>query len=189
MADQQIALFCAFWVVVLAVYALRDRRDALANVRVWRGVAIAAVVSAIPSYLLYYRPLTHNHGYTVPGDIEASIYSMQLRYLLDPIFAWRIYGLLSLVGQPSGNTDHGYCQYNSRKQQPAPVGQTESRLTGINHPAILSDGWGCGMRRLEQLSSRCSRCQGKAKQPGTRSGLFCFGVQGRLIRVRRRVPR
>lgn len=98
MADQQIALFCAFWMVVVAVYAVKERRAALANPRFWRGAVVVAFVTAVPAYLLYYRPLTRDLGYTVPGDIEAYNYSMTLRYLLDPAFAWRMYGLLVLVG-------------------------------------------------------------------------------------------
>ncbi|MDP9000768.1 MAG: hypothetical protein M3O46_11730 [Myxococcota bacterium] len=102
LADQQITLFGALWLVVFAVYAVRERRAALVDSRFLRCCIAVVLISAVPAYLLYYRPLTRDLGYTVPGAIEAYNYSMRLGDLLDPRITWQIYGLVLPAGLLAG---------------------------------------------------------------------------------------
>jgi hypothetical protein len=93
MADQQVTLFCAFWLLILAGHAAFTRRWALLDRRFLALVAAVVLISSIPAYALYYLPLSHSAGYNVPGAIEAENYSIPPYIFLDPIFMWGIYGI------------------------------------------------------------------------------------------------
>jgi len=94
MADQQAALFCGGWLVLLFVYFLIVRRHDVVNTRfVTRGAAVVTILLA-PAYFLYWKPFARTTGYTVPGAIEALTYSYPLDLLWTPSMFWRVYGLL-----------------------------------------------------------------------------------------------
>ena len=76
MADQQITLFCALWVVVLSGHLVLTRGREVMDTRFSALAAAVLLVSALPAYLLYYRPLTRDIGYTVPDVSEALNYSV-----------------------------------------------------------------------------------------------------------------
>jgi hypothetical protein len=93
MADQQIALFCTFWLVLLAGHAVLTRRREVMDRRFLILAAGAAVLPSIAAYLLYYVPLARDVGYTVPGALEAINYSIPPYIFADPAFMWGIYGI------------------------------------------------------------------------------------------------
>jgi hypothetical protein len=98
MVDQQVALFCACWMVVLAGArsAAWFSRPRLAGLLGW-GAAAAAVV-AIPAYALYSSLLAGQAGYTVPSVDEALKYSYPVRLLWTPRMIWNVYGTVMPLG-------------------------------------------------------------------------------------------
>jgi hypothetical protein len=98
MADQQIALFCAFWTAIVAANAVHERRRSLLDRRILGCFAAVLLIASPWAYLLYYRPLTRDLGYTVPGEIEAYNYSVTGRDLADPVVLWHAYGIILPAG-------------------------------------------------------------------------------------------
>ena len=91
--DQQIALFCAFWVVVLSGHLVLTRGREVLDRRFAALAAVVVLISLVPAYLLYYRPLTRDTGYTVPDATEALNYSVPPSVFADPALVWHAYGL------------------------------------------------------------------------------------------------
>jgi hypothetical protein len=90
LADQQVVLFCCFLLVVLAVHIGCTRRR-LDPRFLFAGAAVL-LISTLPAYLLYYRPLTRDLGYTVPWIGEARTYSIPLWVYTSPSLVWGAYG-------------------------------------------------------------------------------------------------
>ncbi|HXX66170.1 MAG TPA: hypothetical protein VEK07_03260 [Polyangiaceae bacterium] len=101
LADQQIAIFCAGWLLVLGVDSIVRRPRDLLSGRFLRSAAIAVIVAGPFAYLLCIRPLAHGAGYTVPGAIEAQNYSVPL-WAFAPVWVWRAYGSVLPVGLIAG---------------------------------------------------------------------------------------
>ena len=94
MADQQIALFCVLWVVVLSCHLVFTRGPELLDRRFAALTAAVFLISLVPAYLLYYRPLARDIGYTVPDASEALNYSVAPSVFADPTLVWRAYGVV-----------------------------------------------------------------------------------------------
>jgi hypothetical protein len=90
MADQQVLLFCCFLVGILSVHMARMRRRV--EPRFLLAGAAVLMIAALPAYLLYYRPLTRDLGYTVPWIGEARTYSVPLWVYTSPRLVWGAYG-------------------------------------------------------------------------------------------------
>jgi hypothetical protein len=102
LADQQVVLFCGFWLVILVVHAVIVRRGDLLDRRFLLAAGAVLLIATPPAHLLYYRPLTRDVGYTVPWAGEALNYSVSPWLFASPSFVWHVYGALLPVALVAG---------------------------------------------------------------------------------------
>jgi len=102
MADQQSALFCAGWLMILLGCLVVTRREDVLTLRLVARVVLVGVLVWMPAYLLYWKPFARTAGYTVPAATEALTYSYPLRLLWTPAMIWNVYGVVMPVSLVAG---------------------------------------------------------------------------------------
>ena len=96
LCDQQVAMFCAVWCVILVADMLLTRARSVPRPSLTFVLGVSAVV-ALPAYLFYWKPFMNVGGYTTPAASEAVTYSYPLRLLWTPSMLWKVYGTVMPV--------------------------------------------------------------------------------------------
>jgi hypothetical protein len=98
MVDQQVALFCVCWMVILLAWLLMIRWRDVTQPRALAALVAVAAIVVIPAYVLYSSLLASPAGYTVPNAAEALSYSYPVQLLWTPRMIWNVYGIVMPLG-------------------------------------------------------------------------------------------